>query len=356
VRGGLPIFARGAAVVGIGVALLLSCAHDSVGAEPPFASTKPPSALSEPSLTTLATTPSLSGAGMPVSPSPSPGVTGTPVGMFAGAGAVGGSAAVEAPGNAPPADRPCDLSGEWILQHVTRNSALGAVQTATNWHYHRIAQQGDRFTITKSVDCGFAVRGTTDASLSDATLEAIAVRSPNATGVAGTSALAADGRGCTLAFDRAYSIRGADRVRFLESVWKVGDPPKDLSEFALPTSAANGMEDWDDDGHEGVTQTTGFGERYGMQLDWNAVHGQAPLHPMEFGGEGTLALDYDARESIAAETPALLQTTGTPMPPGYAFMARVDGELEASAAQGTLQFCKQVQALSVAKFGDPARQ
>jgi hypothetical protein len=276
--------------------------------------------------------------------------------MSAPASAASGAGALPALPTPPVPGSPCDLTGEWIFQHVTRNSALGAVQTATNWHYHRIAQQGDRLTITASVDCGFAVRGTTDASLSDATLEAIAVRSPNATGVAGSSVLSADAETCTLGFDRAYSIRGADRARFLESVWKVGDPPRDLSEFAVPTGAADGMEDWDADGHEGVTQTTGFGERYGMQIDWNAVHGQAPLHAKEFGGEGTLVLDYDVRESVSAETAALLQTTGTPMSPGYAFMARVDGELEPIAVQGALPFCKQVQALAVARFGDPARQ
>jgi hypothetical protein len=264
--------------------------------------------------------------------------------------------ASSSPAAPPPADAPCDLTGEWILQHVTRNSALGAVQTATNWHYHRIAQQGDRLTITASVDCGFTVRGTTDASLPDATLEAVALRSPNATGVAGTSMLSADSQSCSLAFDRAYSIRGADRARFLDPIWKVGDPPKDLSEFTLPTSAADGMEDWDSDGHEGVTQTTGFGERYGMQIDWNAVRGQAPLHPTKFGGEGVLALDYDVRDSVSAETAILLQTSGTPMSPGYAFMARVDGELEPIDVQGALPFCKQVQALAVAEFGDPARQ
>jgi hypothetical protein len=350
VSGGTQKPALGAAVAWMGVALLLSCAEDSVGAEPPFGSAKPPSAAAEPALTT---------SPAPSTVAASPETSSAPVaaaGMSARPSAAGGAGAEPSQPSAPAADSPCDLSGEWIIQHVTRNSALGAVQTATNWHYHRIAQQGDRFTITASVDCGFAVRGTTDASLSDATLEAIAVRSPNATGVAGSFVLSADGQACTLASDRAYSIRGADRARFLESVWKVGDPPKDLSEFALPTGAADGMEDWDADGHEGVTQTTGFGERYGMQIDWNALHGQAPLHATEFGGEGSLALDYDVRESVAAETAVLLQTTGTPMPPGYAFMARVDGELEPSAVQGMLQFCKQVQTLAVAKFGDPARQ
>src|SRR5690349_2933864 len=36
----------------------------------------------------------------------------------------------------------CDLSGAWVTQHVTTNSALGSEQIATNWNYHRIAQHG----------------------------------------------------------------------------------------------------------------------------------------------------------------------------------------------------------------------
>jgi hypothetical protein len=325
---------------------LFACVHDSVGAEPPFMLQASPGSAVESSLATHA---------QAAAPSPSSAAPAAPVLPVPQRAA---SAGAEPPGPVAPVDpvvADCDLSGSWIAQHVTRNSALGAVQSATNWHFHRIEQTADRFRVTESVDCGFAVRGTTDVSISDATLEAVATRSRNATGVGGTFQLGADAQSCELSFERAYTIRGADRARFLDAVWSVGDPPKDLNEFTLPTSAADGMEDWDSDGHEGVTQTTGFGERYSAQLDWYSVHGRVPLRANEFGGEGVLAVDYDARESIAAETPALLQTMGTPMSPGYARMVRIDGELAAADAASKLELCKQVQAMAVAKFGDPPR-
>jgi hypothetical protein len=262
---------------------------------------------------------------------------------------------VQTPTTGPGVNPDCDLNGRWITQHVTRASALGTVQVATNWHLHRIVQQGERFTVSEGMDCGIAVRGTTDVSLSDATLEAVAVRSLDATGVSGRYALSADGQTCELQFERTYAVRGADRARFIDAVWKVGDPDKPLSEFQLPQGAADGMEDWDQDGHEGITQSTGFGDRYGMQIDWYAVHGVAPLRSSQFGGEGSLALDYDVRESVSSETSALLQSTGTSISPGYALMVRVDGELSVveDGERPRLQTCKNVQALAVAKFGNP---
>ena len=117
----------------------------------------------------------------------------------------------------------CDLRGTWIDQHSTRNTALGAVQLATNWAYHRIEQDGDRFRIVESLDCGYVVRGSTNVSLADATLEAMARYSTNSVGTEGTFAPTADGEKCELVFDRIYKIRGANKERFLDAV-RAGDP------------------------------------------------------------------------------------------------------------------------------------
>jgi hypothetical protein len=114
------------------------------------------------------------------------------------------------------------------------------------------------------------------------------------------------------------------------------------------------MEDWDHDGHEGLTQLTGLGDRYSAELDWHAFSGTVPQHSDQFGGEGVIIADYDSRESVSIETPALLQTSSTPIPPGYGSMARVEAsEVEATGDQKELQTCKNVQALAIEKFGDP---
>lgn len=281
----------------------------------------------------------------------------TTAGAMGSAGAMGGAPAAGGGGaSAGPVDPECDLRGVWIEQHVLRNVALGATQLATSWGYHRIEQQGERVRIVQSVDCGMTVRGTADVSLSDATTLAVATRTPHATGVAGTFKRSADGTRCSLAFERSYGMRGADRARFIDPLWKVGDPPKPLSEFPLPRNAADGMEDWEGDGFEGITILTGLGDRYIAQIDYFDIRGDVPARATQFGGDGVLSVDHDARETISAQTPALLQTTGIAMPPGYAFMARVDGEFEIPVdTPPTLQACKRVQALAIEKFGDPPR-
>jgi hypothetical protein len=249
----------------------------------------------------------------------------------------------------------CDLRGMWIDQHITRNAALGAVQIATNWNYHRIEQDGERFRVVESLDCGYVVRGTTDVALSDATLEAMARYSTNAVGTEGTFAPTADGEKCELAFDRIYVIRGANKERFLDAVWQIGDPPKELDEFDLPSNAMEGMEDWDNDGHEAITQLTGLGDRYSAEIDWHAMRGQVPQHSDRFGGEGVISVDFDGLESVSTETIPLLQATSVSMSPGYGFLARVDDTLRVvdSGDHPELETCKNVQALAVEMFGDP---
>jgi hypothetical protein len=254
----------------------------------------------------------------------------------------------------------CDLSGTWVTQHNTTNSALGAPQLATNWNYHRIEQDGSRVRIVDSLDCGYVVRGSTDVALSDATLEAMARFTTNAVGVEGTFEPTKDGKGCTLHMDRIYTIRGANKKKFLDASWKIGDADKPLSEFSLPSNADEGMEDWDEDEHEGITQLTGLGDRYTAQLDWHAFSGTLTAGAIEgaepVGGEGVISVDYDARESVSEQTSILLRTSSVPMPPGYGFLVRADDlDIVTSGDHPELATCKNVQALAVEKLGDPPR-
>jgi hypothetical protein len=253
------------------------------------------------------------------------------------------------------------MSGAWVAQHVTTNTALGAVQRSTNWSYLRFEQTGTQLRVVDALDCGYVVRGTTDVSLDDATLEAMARMSTNAVGVMGSVEPAGDGQSCAFSLDRIYSIRGANKAEFLDARWEIGDAPKPLSEFTLPTSEQDGMEDWDDDGHEGLTQLTGLGDRYTAQLDWHAFSGTLALEDgvlgaHALGGMGMLVADYDMLESVSQQTPALLQTSSVPEPPGYAQLMRADALVrESTGAHPELEACKQVQAFAVQHFGDPAK-
>jgi hypothetical protein len=250
----------------------------------------------------------------------------------------------------------CDLSGEWVSQQQTRQTAIGAVQLATNWSYYRIEQEGTRLTVATNLDCGYVVRGSTDVSLGDAALEAMAKIASHGGGTEGSFELTDDGEGCVLELDRIYTLRGA-QMDVLDDVWQLGDAPVELDAFELPANADEGMEDWDDDGHEGITQLTGFGDRYTAQIDWYAYTGEVPRGALDedvIGGEGVLRVDYDMRESVSAETDALLATSAQPMSPGYVFLVRADGLADDVSGQGAeLATCKRAQALAVEKLGNP---
>jgi hypothetical protein len=185
----------------------------------------------------------------------------------------------------------------------------------------------------------------------------MALHASNAVGTRVRFAATDDGQRCQLQTDRIYSIRGADKARFLDARWEVGDEDLALDAFELPVDEASGMEDWDEDGHEGITQLTSFGDRYTAQLDWYRLHGEVDAHQEVFGGEGALIADYDAIESVSSETAELLRTVSTPMPPGYGSFVRVDDELdtEPDDPRPELAICRQVQAIAIAALGDPAR-
>lgn len=249
-----------------------------------------------------------------------------------------------------PSSGDCDMTGRWIVAQVTFSTALGAQQKAVNWFYHDITQSGDQFTITKSLDCGFRVTGSTTVTLKDATLDALAKRSTSV-GRKGTYKLSGDGSKCELALARTYCLRGANMATFLSDHWTIGDPDKALSTFpALPANMGAGMEDWDADAKEGFTLNTGLGDRYVAQRDWNSHAGSVAKGATMFTGTD-IVVTWDGQEAVSMQTGALLRTTSTPMNPGRASWAKVDGELVVTASE--LETCKNVQRLALMKFPNP---
>jgi hypothetical protein len=255
--------------------------------------------------------------------------------------------------DASPGGGACDLRGRWIVVQVTFASALGATQKTLSWYLYEIEQQGEVVTLVTSLSCGFRTSGTTTVTISDATLEALARKTSQA-GRRGTFAAAGDGR-CTLELERMYHLRGANLGRFLSDVWQVGDPPLALSDFpSLPANAAEGMEDWEADGKEGITLSTGLGPRYVAQRDRNQERGEVPAGATRFGGQGVVAVDWDIQEKVSTQTSPILQTGATPLGPGYSWWQRVGSELTVvtSGPHPELATCKNVQRLALQEFPD----
>lgn len=250
----------------------------------------------------------------------------------------------------------CDMTGVWIVAQVTFSTALGADQRSVNWFYHDMSQTGSTFTIDNSLNCGFRVTGTTTVTLSDDTLEALALENSSSVGRQGTMARTGDGTRCDFDLDRTYNIRAANKAQFLTDHWQIGDPDKDLDTFPqLPADAAAGMEDWDADSHEGFTLSTGLGDRYVAQRDWNEHHGTVPKNANQFGGENIVVVAWDGQESVSDETSPFLRTGSDPQNPGYAYYRRVGDALVVvdTGDRPELETCKNVQRLALETWPDP---
>jgi hypothetical protein len=240
-------------------------------------------------------------------------------------------------------DGPCDMTGIWIAEQHTVSIALGQDQNTTNWYYYAITDDGDRFTVTDSLNCGFVVDGTTTVSLGDETLAALAEQEIAGPNRGGTYKPTADDTQCEFSFDRMYNLRGADKAAYLTGTWNVGDAPVPLADFPAMPTAPPGMEDWDADAKDGITLVSGLGGRYVAQRDWNEHVGNVPQFSAMFGGPGVVVVHWDSQEGISDQTPPLLRTSATPDGDGWARYARADGQLTVTTP---LETCRSVQQLS----------
>jgi hypothetical protein len=248
-------------------------------------------------------------------------------------------------------NRPCDMTGAWIAElHTVSNSQLGGDQNTTNWFYFEFTQDGERFTATKTLHCGFLVQGSVTVRLSDATLGALASQEFAGPGRQGTFKVGAAADTCDFSFDRQYNIRGANKARFLTDLWTVGSPAKPLTEFpALPTTTEAGMEDWESDGKPAISlNVTGLisGTRLVAQRDWNEHIGTVPQFSNDWGAnDGRLTVRWDSQEAVSPETtPNILEQTATPKGDGWSRFARAEGRLTLGATDTAT--CLAVQVLA----------
>lgn len=256
--------------------------------------------------------------------------------------AIGGGPDVEVPATA------CNMTGRWIVEQYTVSTALNADQTSLNWFYYDITQSGDRFTIERGLNCGFVVDGTTTVTLNDDTLSVLARDENAGPGRQGTFAEINGGSECQFDLDRTYNLRGADKAQYLLDHWTIGDAPKPLDQFPELPDAPPGMEDWDNDGMDGITLQSGLGERYVAQRDWNAHSGVVPAFATSFGGDGVIVVKWDTQEAVSDQTSPILRIGATPKGDGWARYARVDDQLEVveTGANPELGTCRRVQQLA----------
>jgi hypothetical protein len=250
--------------------------------------------------TTPGTGASLAGAGSTDAPS-----GGTPDGMGAPsagtAGNIGAPRASAGAGAAP--DPACDMTGRWILTHHVVVDGLGQLQTAHSWKYFEIEQQGEQLIIKRGLHCGDDVTANTLLAANvdlhsswPGTLANNDYRAMN-----GTSRATADG--CEISFGKYYTVTGATAAYYRDP----GHPMPMPNQKASAT--APGWEDWDNDGHPGVTMVVSgaaTGSLYSATRVWHQlstrVHDTAGLikFPDNWNQEVSL-LGYDGSELLTEQ-------------------------------------------------------
>ena len=271
---------------------------------------------------------SLAGSGS--SPAPT-GTAGGSAGLAAGAGGIddAGGDAVGSDGTNvptdPPADDPCDLSGRWLFTTHLVTEAIGQFQTVHTYSYYEIARQDGGFAITKGLHCGDdgVAEGLFAVSVDMKSSRPAAVGKLSYAGRA-VSSMAAAG-GCRVALGKWYTVRGA-------TVPHYADPSIPLPTAEQPASGAvPGWEDWDQDGHPGITGAVSgvvAGKIFVAPRSWTELSGtvadtrggfELPAHwDQETGLLGYEGSELLTSEAVRAADPSLHFGAFARLPPDQA--------------------------------------
>lgn len=239
--------------------------------------------------------------GLESTPTPSPIAAPPAMAGAAGAGAATSGASAGA----------CDLrgpsfSGQWLVSQRTVVAGLGVKQRAAWWFYYELQQDGAELTVSKGLVCGSQVFPVDPLGASvqfEASFPAMVTKNSH-DGRRGR--VVANGSGCTVSFERAYSVVGATLPYYADPA----TPLPLLAEQASGTSP--GWEDWDEDGEPGVSlHVSGIarGARYTALRsfgDWSGSVTSA-------GSKFQLAVtDWGQDEAVLGATSDLLKQTAAP--------------------------------------------
>jgi hypothetical protein len=224
----------------------------------------------------------------------------------------------------------CDLSGVWAVRQTTLSH--GIVDTVSaNWYYIELSQDGDQLEAIDSIDCGYAANAAgASAFSSHAGDQPFFEHNPQA-GRKGT--IKAAGTKCDFHLGRFWTVRGTDEAKHLP-----GGPfaTHTLAELQASVPMPNKEhpddgEDWDQDGHPGVTLLIGSSdERYSANRDWseyfscNGDEADSPicqkedvskytLTPAKLKDQFTVRADFESEDSVLGATNPLYEGGSMPL-------------------------------------------
>lgn len=207
-------------------------------------------------------------AGGPGGPLPGLDDGGTPV---ARDDASASSDAAVPPATPVASDPECDMSGLWMVKQLTRSEALGLGQFANYYYFFELAQDGEDVTVVSQMDCDIRVEGSVSVTINEATRRSLMAH--NSQRGRRATMRRQDDTHCALAFERFWSVRGADEARFAPMPRSSKETVAEVrTRLPLPTAQArSGAEDWEEDGQLGIAwQINGIasGTRNTVQRDY----------------------------------------------------------------------------------------
>jgi hypothetical protein len=195
-----------------------------------------------------------------------------------------------ADGSGEAASSGCDLNGRWLVASRSLADALGQTQASHNWFYYEIRQDSENVTVTRGLHCGYEVVHVSalGAEVDSHLVWPSLLVHQSDTGRKGS--VSATPSGCQVQFAKQWNVSGATVSAY--SMAGVGLPSP--SQQASGTTA--GWEDWDGDGHPGITLSVSgaaTGRLYLAQRDWSVWSGEIAANSSTFKLSQTWAEEQD---------------------------------------------------------------
>jgi hypothetical protein len=205
-----------------------------------------------------------------------------------------------------PASPACDLNGRWLVASRVLADALGQKQASHNWFYYEIRQDADQVTVTRGLHCGYQVVHVTPLGADVDSHLAWPALLAHQSDTGRTGSMTVTASGCQVEFAKQWNISGATVSAYSNSSLSLPE----LSQQA--SGATPGWEDWDGDGHPGITLAVSgaaSGNLYLAQRDWSQWSGGVAASPSTFKLAATWGEEQDplgySGSSLVTQTAAI---------------------------------------------------
>ena len=213
--------------------------------------------------------------------------------------AIGGAGGAGGAGGGGPDGGPCDLTGHWLSTVHMVTDALGQQQTTHFFTYYEIEREGEALVVTKGLHCGDDAKAIGDFAVQ---LDTHTTWSGSRTRMsyAGRTVTSAQGaNGCDIHFGKWYTVRGATVAYYQKNP---SSPMPTAEQQASSDGSTPGWEDWDNDGHPGITgQLSGTvsGKLFVAPRHWTEFTGSVPNTMTSF----KLPVDWQQEPNVMAFDP-----------------------------------------------------